>query len=150
VEDEYLQLEAPQELPVGKTKYRLQSVEFPRGRRVTSADLANLEGIAGLKTLGCYGTELTDEIGPQLARLSTIEQLSLGNTDITNDILKHIAKLPKLTALALGETNISDAAIEHLATIKTLRSLDLRQTTITDAGEQKLHAALPDCEEIRR
>lgn len=139
----YRELDGPAILPEGPI--RLQAIDMTDGVQATDADLARLRGLQSLITLGCYSTAISDEAGPSLAALTTVEQLSLGKTRVTDAILPALARLPRLRHLRLGETAITDAALDHLARFPALQSLDLSSTQVSAAAVERLSRRLPHC-----
>lgn len=139
----YRELDGPAVLPEGPI--RLQAIDMTDGVQATDADLARLRGLQSLITLGCYSTAISDEAGPYLAALPTVEQLSLGKTRVTDAILPALARLSRLRHLRLGETAITDAALDHLARFPALQSLDLSSTQVSAAAVERLSRRLPHC-----
>jgi hypothetical protein len=140
----YRELEAPATLP-DEGAIRLQAIDMTEGVQATDADLARLRGLQSLITLGCYSTAISDDAGPHLAALETVEQLSLGKTRVTDAILPALARLPRLRHLRLGETAITDAALDHLARFPALQHLDLSSTQVSAAAVERLSRRLPHC-----
>ena len=69
-----------------------------------------------------------------LARLTSLEVLSLGGSRIGDAALAHVAKLPSLRFLQLWGENFSNKGLVHLRDIPSLRLLSLEQLRVTDEG----------------
>jgi internalin A len=88
-----------------------------------------------------FGLELnqvTDAGLKELARLKSLQALSLGGPKVTDAGLKELARLKSLQKLELSHTGVTDAGLKHLAALKSLRELDLSLTKVTHAGLKEL------------
>lgn len=127
---------------------------------VTGKGLANLSGLANLRSLflGCrsispeglahlsrmtYLNELDLDI-PELDHIEFLRQftrltrLTLMHTAITDDDLANIAGLKQLDGLGVSYAQIGDEGLRHVAGLSNLFSLELSHTRITDAGLDQL------------
>ena len=57
--------------------------------------------------------------------------------------LRHLAKLTTLESLSLDSSKMTEAAMEHLSGLHNLRKLHLGRTRISTASRQRLQASLP-------
>ena len=60
-----------------------------------------------------------------------------------DDGVKHLAKLTTLEELSLDSAKVTDASVEHLARLKNLRKLHLGRCRISADGKKRLKEALP-------
>jgi hypothetical protein len=130
---------------------------------VSDADLAQLEGLAGLRVLKLQMGSVTDAGMPHLARLENLEELALWKSPISDAGLTELAGLkkikglnlpdstitdaglalvaesfPKLDLLRIGSSQITDAGLAHVAKIKNDLQFHLIGAQITDAGIEHL------------
>jgi hypothetical protein len=115
------------------------------GAPVTDADLAALEGLAGLRRLYLNGTPVTDAELAHLRGLPALEVLELRETAVGDEGLRHLAGLPRLSVLLLYGTRVTDAGAALLAGLPRLEELSLSCTSVGDAGL----AALAGCPTLR-
>ena len=97
-------------------------VEFHlRGRELTDAGLAHLQGMANLEILDLPLTKITD---------AGLEQLK---------------GMTSLVLMDIRLTQVTDAGLEHLKGLRNLKHLVLNETRVTNVGVGKLQQALPNC-----
>lgn len=148
---------------------RVESIELSHNESVNDDALQWLSGMASLRTLYLYNTEVTgDGFGylktvplvnlelshspvtndglASVGEIATLEYLGLKYTPVTDSGLRHLGKLQKLRELRLTNTDITDAGLQELSQIASLEALSLRGTQVTADGIQKLEAALPACQ----
>jgi hypothetical protein len=113
------------------------SIDVHRSR-VTDADLAQYEGLKGLRRLNLYGTKITDAGLRSVGTLTNLQILYLSDTAVTDAGLQSLQGLTKLGDLGLNQTRITDAGIPSLLALTNLHSLSLSGTKITDQGLQQL------------
>ena len=108
--------------------------------RIDDAGLAEVAEQRSLKRLHFSGKNLvTNEGLAVLAKLSSLEELSLTGSRIGDDGLVHLAKLPSLRYLMLYGENFSDAGMAHLKNVPSLKILNLAHLKqITDEGVEYL------------
>jgi Leucine-rich repeat (LRR) protein len=137
---------------------RITDVSFAR----TWATDADVERIAGIKTLKRLDLSLTYVSDRGIERLKALDQLedlnlssaefitdaavaflrghrqlktlNLRGTDVTDTSLAYVAELPQLQSLDIGFTQISDVGLEHLASLSRLEELDLGGNKISGVG----------------
>jgi len=79
----------------------------------------------------------------------TLESLTLEGPDVTDELTPQIAELTSLTSLALRNTLIGDKGIAHFTTLKSLKVIDLRVSSqVSDASMETL-AKLPALRAVR-
>ena len=75
--------------------------------------------------------------------------LYLESTRVGDAGLVHLARLTSLETLTLSGTRITDAGLVHLKGLAGLRALDLSWTEVSEAGIEDLRRALPGIEITR-
>jgi len=150
----------------------LESVTFASHEKpndkVTDAAIAQLSGIATLKSLDLCGTAATSDVLPRLKNMKSLSQLKMSGklsgdglkvlstqfpalttiafdrSDINDDDLIEIAKVKKLIGLFLSHTNITDKGLLRLTDLSSLKIIRLGNTAVTDEGVKSLvsHKAL--------
>ena len=144
----------------------LESVTFAShdkpNDKVTDAAIAQLSGIATLKSLDLCGTAVTSDVLPRLKNMKVLSQLKMSGklsgdglkvlstqfpaltsiafdrSDIDDDDLIEIAKVKKLIGLFLAHTNATDKGMPHLTDLSNLTMLRLGNTAVTDEGVKSL------------
>ena len=130
--------------------------------RVTDAAIAQLSGIATLKSLDVCGTAVTSHVLPQLKNMKALSQLKMSGklsgaglnvlgtqfpvlssiafdrSDIGDNDLAEIAKVKKLVVLFLAYTSITEEGMPHLANLTNLKNIRLSNTAVTDEGVKSL------------
>ena len=101
-------------------------------------DLAWLEGVIGLQTLGLAFTLVTDTGLKHLKGLPTLHSLDLGKTQVTNEGLAILGAIDSLRTLGLSDTSVTDAGLEHLKSLVNLQALYLWRTKVTNTGLKHL------------
>jgi hypothetical protein len=136
---------------------------------VTSAGIRRLD-LSRLEWLDLSDTKVNDDILPQLAMATQLQQLSLERTDLSAACLDAIGKCHELRELELGsvplqgkslatlgelqqleglwlmDTGIDDSQLPDLYSLKSLTTLDIRRCPISEKATQALRRALPNTE----
>ena len=99
---------------------------------------AELTKLESLEELYVAGSNLSDDGLRSMASLKQLRVLDLSRTRVTNRGLEHLANLSQLEVLMLGNTDVVDDGIAHLRGLSRLRELRLEHTLVTDAGLQHL------------
>jgi len=110
--------------PMGEQMERLVGVDL-RLSDVTDAEMANLARLASVETISLFATEITDAGLVHLKGLTNLEELSIEATRVKGPGLKHLKQLPKLRSLNAGSTRVTDRSLRHLTELKSLEELDL-------------------------
>ena len=97
--------------------------------------------------LGANGRSHTDDIVPQLCRVSTIRSLNLDQSGITDNGLSLLASHRCIRQLFLDDTNITDQGLKELSKLATLQRLSVDFTRVTGLGIASLRG-LPNLELI--
>lgn len=105
-------------------------------------DISPVRALAGLKILGCSGSDLSKGILSDLSPLQGIPltYLYCANTPVSD--LSPLQGMP-LTVLQCYTTPVSD--LSPLADCKRLPALRVRDTKVTASGVAALQKALPKC-----
>jgi hypothetical protein len=106
---------------------------------MTDADLANLEGLRGLKALSLVGDKITDAGLAHLEGLRGLKELQLICPEITDAGLAHLQPLHALEKLTLA-CSVTDAGMKHLTPLKELRTLIARRIESDPATHEVFHA----------
>jgi thiol-disulfide isomerase/thioredoxin len=130
---------------------------------ITDADLAQLEGFRGLKTLSIERSSISDEGFQTLASLANLESLKIRGAEVTdagvqrldalanlrvvnlpqarftNAGLASLSKLPNLELLRFGSPHVTDEGLKQVAAIESLRFLHLIHVPVSDAGLKHLY-----------
>jgi thiol-disulfide isomerase/thioredoxin len=101
---------------------------------ISDKGLANLEGLASLKTLFLGSTQVTDKGLPHIGNLTGLERLCAHHTQITDAGLAHLKDWTGLKYLCLHDTRVADASLAHLQGLTSLETLYLHNTKVSDAG----------------
>jgi Leucine Rich repeat len=125
---------------------QLRSLNLGSDTWISDQGLECLERLPNLTSLQIRNASITATGMAYIGAVGKIQSLMLNSCDVTDDSLANLAKLPHLTRLWLTDSTISDAGIVHLMGLRGLKYLSVRGTTVTEEGEQKLRAALPDCD----
>ncbi len=116
--------------------------------KVTDAAVAQLSGIATLKTLDTCGTAVTGEVLPKLKNMKALSQLKMSG-QLSGDGLKVLGtQFPVLTSIAFDRSDIGDDDLAEIAKVKRLAGLFLAYTKITNEGMPRL-AGLTSLRSIR-
>jgi hypothetical protein len=93
-----------------------------KNRRLTDADLRDIQSFSGLKYLGLGGCQTITDAG-----------------------LRELSGLESLAYIYLEDTQITDAGLMHLSGLKKLQYLSLYNTHVSSNGVDELQKALPNC-----
>jgi hypothetical protein len=87
-----------------------------------------------LQKLKMPGTTVSDEGSKHIAKIATLQQLSVFDTNVSGKTIGIIAPLKDLTLLHINGTKTDDEDIKGLTAFPKLNSLNLAGTFITEAG----------------
>jgi hypothetical protein len=107
--------------------------------------VANLDDVAGARSLYFNDSSLTDDGLAHVKGLYRLETLYLERTKITDAGLATLQGLSRLRNLGLRGNNLTDAALPILKSLRSLSYLDLKETQISESGAEELPKALPQC-----
>lgn len=113
--------------------------------QIRNADLANLSGLTGLRSLDLALTKTDDTGMPHLINLPALQVLNLKRTYVTDAGLHYLKELKDLRVLNLSGLNITNRGARVLEGMTSLRYLDIRGTRVTQTGRERLQKALRDC-----
>ncbi len=121
-------------------RLRSLSIAIP----VDAAGLARIARIEGLESLGLEAPGATDADLASLARLTSLEKLSLSSaTGITDLGLEKLAGLPRLESVDLPDSPITEAGLRALDRCPTLGSVRVSKARIDPETLRQLRAARP-------
>lgn len=124
---------------------RLTAVSL-EGWDISDTDLLPFNTLTHLQSLKLSGTQVSTTGLSHLTDLPQLQILELDSCPQLSDAaLVHVAKIRSLQTLSLRDTPITDAGVEHLTSLKKLRALSIGNSLITQAGVAKLQQALPNC-----
>jgi len=99
-----------------------------------------------LYQLDVYDKAASNPTLVQISNLKKLRFLMLVNGVFDDDGVRHLAKVVTLEELSLSSSKVTDASIEHLVGLKNLRKLNLSGTKITKEGRERLQKQLPKVE----
>jgi hypothetical protein len=100
----------------------------------TDVTLAKIARLGTLQDLSLNGTQVTDDGMERVRQLTELKKLSLWETQIGNRGLEKLAELSSLQELCLYKTHVTDDGLRYLRGMSRLESLSLDGTKVTDAG----------------
>jgi serine/threonine protein kinase len=103
-------------------------------RKITDADLTQIEPLTQLRVLDVASTGVTDAGLKHLEGLSRINSLNLSGCPVTDAGLSCLRSLSQLSELDLSRSRTTNAGLKHLEGLTRLRYLILIGTEVTDAG----------------
>jgi len=112
--------------------YDISSVDLACTKATDSDVQLVIRAFPQLVGLDLEGTRITDDVCCEIAKCSTLQDLSLRDTRLHGTQLDALQKCPKLWTLDLSETSVNGEALQHVATISSLRVLKLEYTTVTN------------------
>jgi internalin A len=118
---------------------KMETNEPRRQRLVQDSDLAVIQKLTQLQTLGIYPAAIE---GPGLAYLENLRRLKhllLFQTPLGNAGMEHIGRMTWLTTLTLNDTRITDAGLLQLQNLTELKDIDVSNTRITGEGFKNLN-----------
>lgn len=128
------------------------------GSPITSAGMANIERLTGLRVLRLNRTRMDDEACRRIAALPSLEVLTLAETQVTDvgvaaisalqnlqeleltrvilseNAFRAIGNLPSLRKVSIESTNLNNRSLELLCNAKTITDLTLATNPINDFG----------------
>ncbi|QQS12521.1 MAG: hypothetical protein IPK81_24135 [Rhodospirillales bacterium] len=125
---------------------KLQRLFVSGAKSMTTAGVAHIARIAGLRELQLYENKLAGGFAP-LVELKQLQALNISNCGATDADLATVAKISSLLTLTLAYSpEVTDKGLAAIATMKLLSELYVHKAKITDAGV----AALKDMPGLRR
>lgn len=113
----------------------LRNLAFEDGPILDDEALANITHLTGLKDVALGVCPSVSGVGMKhLARLSSLERLSVPYIPIGEDGLSHLASLKSLKQLHFFHTDVTEKGLSHLAQITSLKSLGFLRCDVDDAG----------------
>lgn len=123
------------------------------GNLVTDATLIALADAVKLQELSVTHTgsgSLSAKGIKALQGLHNLNNLYLSFTHISDAEVVAIAKIASLEGLSLWGCPVTDASVEELAKLKSLKRLIVIATAISESGLERLRLALPNCEVVSK
>lgn len=96
--------------------------------------LEDLAKIATLEELTLTATKVSDSGVVFLAALPKLKKLRLSRTAVTDEVGKVLAKMPSLEEIDLSETGVGDDFVAALGNLPNLKRLNLYKTRVSDAS----------------
>ncbi|HWB10442.1 MAG TPA: hypothetical protein VG826_14515 [Pirellulales bacterium] len=112
----------------------LKSLGLGSNSGACDRDLVLLRGLDGLEFLIASGNPITDLGLTHLAHLRSLDQLYLDRTLVTGAGLTRLTGQIRLTALSLDDCPVTDSGLDGLRGQAGLHFLSLNGTQVTDAG----------------
>ncbi|XP_057967331.1 uncharacterized protein LOC131157301 isoform X2 [Malania oleifera] len=113
----------------------LRSLNVSDCRRITSAALWSITGMANLKELNLSRCPKVSDAGIRhLISIPTLERLWISETGLSADGIKLLSSLTKLSVLDLGGLPVTDVAFWSLKVLTELQYLDLWRSEISNKG----------------
>lgn len=123
---------------VDKLIARIEATPWPTKSKIDRVRRDDLGNITGLRLMNMQMFSRADF--ETLAKIKTLEYLSLSATNVVDADLKLFQSLPKLRALSLTNTKITDDAIAELMAFPKLESLCLGNVKVTPAAVDRMKA----------
>ncbi|MFA6210637.1 MAG: hypothetical protein WCT03_15055 [Candidatus Obscuribacterales bacterium] len=115
---------------------------------VSDVGFTGLHDLPKLTNLDVSYSLITSKSMPVLAKLTSLEELTLNSVDLRHSDFSYLGRLPKLSVLYLKAAQVNDAMIASLKPSKSLISLDLtNNSAVTDASLPAI-AALPSLKTV--
>ena len=116
---------------------------------ITREGLLQLHNFESLEDLRCYqlngdGSRFDDEVASSLADMKSLKSLRV-DLNLSDRGVAALAKLPSLESLTLSGAGITDASMNAIAAMQSLNDLSLQHTRVTDDG----YAALAGSSKLR-
>lgn len=112
---------------------------------IGAADLAPLESLPWVETVGLSWKSVDDGGVSHLRRMRRLTSLNLNGAKITDRGLAHLANCQALQRLNLHGARITDVGLAHLSQLSALENLDISSTKVTGEKLEPL-ARLPALE----
>lgn len=105
------------------------------GANFRDQDLEVLPRLPRLTELGLSSPTFTSQAGTHLEQLKNLRSLDLnGCKKVDDGIMKHVAKIKTLERLSLHGTSVADAGLPLLRALPNVQTLHLDHTAITSQG----------------
>ncbi len=114
------------------------------GPQTTETGLPFIGQLKELYQLDVYDHLASNQTLAQISQLPKLRMLMLPLGVFDDEGVKHLAKVTTLEDLSLDSPKLTDASLETLGGLKRLRRLQLNRAKLTPAGLEKLKAMLPD------
>lgn len=116
------------------------------GPETTASALPFVGELQELYELDVYDKAASNQTIEQIVKLPKLRMLMLVNGIFDDAGVKQLAKVGTLEVVSLSSPHVTDASVDALSTLKRLRKLQLGGTKISADGKAKLQAALPNAE----
>jgi serine/threonine protein kinase/Leucine-rich repeat (LRR) protein len=128
---------------------RIESIDFPKERRIESEEIRLLSELQSLHSLSLSKCRVDSDAIAGLTNLSTVRKLDLTGIDLTNQSFRQFGVGSKLIELVLSDTKLDDNQIIALAELcPNIEILDVSGTAVTDKGLESV-AKLKDLRTLR-
>ena len=115
-------------------------------RKVTDADLVHLKGLYHLQELDLTRTRITSAGLANLQDLAGLRKVFLTDTKVDDAGIAHLKGLKSLEVLGLSGTRFGDGGLGHLEGLTGLKQVFCIGTGVTAAGAAQLQKKLPKCQ----
>ncbi len=105
-----------------------------KGAQITSAGLAQLAALPGLRSVNLTGCGLIGAEWTGISSAVQLEQLNLESAAITDESLAAVAPLVSLKSLNISRTRVTDAGFSHLTRLSKLEAISCGDLVISGAG----------------
>jgi internalin A len=112
---------------------------------VSEAVLLELKGFKSLTDLKVGGALTTAEMRA-IARIETLESLTLDDAGFSDDGAAALARSPRLANLSARQSDLTDDGLVALAAAKTLKWVDVSYSRVTANGKAVFARLRTDCE----
>lgn len=102
--------------------------------KVTSAGLAGIGRLTGLRRLDLSRMPVTSAVLAQLESMPDLEVLALNRTEMNDALMKSLSGLTPLRELYLTETAVTDGGLHHLRDLTNLQVIDVSGDKIDGSG----------------
>ncbi len=122
----------------------LQVTSYGETDRIDDAAVAALLPIAShIVELNLAATQITDKVGPTLAKMTNLVTLDLRQTEVSNHAVAALGKCSELRRLNLYGTEVGDYGVNALSNLKNLERLYLWQTEVSASTVVRLRDSIP-------
>lgn len=129
---------------IGVDNPLLQVTSYGETDRIDDAAVAALLPIAShIVELNLAATQITDKVGPTLAKMSNLVTLDLRQTEVSNHAVAALGKCSELRRLNLYGTEVGDYGVNALSNLKNLERLYLWQTEVSASTVVRLRDSIP-------
>ena len=126
----------------------VKAVQFV-GKRTNDSHMELVANATELEKLIVSYSSISDAGLVHIGSLKKLRILSLFRNEITNGGIAHLAGLENIQQLNLEETGLSDGGIATLCKLSTLQRVSMDHQSVSQGAEDRLRAALPECQIFR-